>query len=168
MAENLEESQPRKEKKKWKALLFGVGAFLLFKGLGLLKILIIPLLKIFGIGHLIDFQDISIVGILKLTLLIDTLFLLTFIPITRYFNGMLIFHLNLRRFHIMLLGAGWLSICFSIAIDNYFNDNWEWWNYMVGFLTVLTIALMCLLLELILLHFYGRLWRVIAQKRRTI
>lgn len=168
MAENLKESQPRKEKKKWKALLFGVGAFLLFKGLGLLKILIIPLLKILGIGHLFEFQGISISGILELTLLIDTLFLLTFIPFTRYFNGLLIFHLNLRRFHIILLGAGWLSICFSVALDRYFNPNWEWWNYVISFILILVGAFAILTLELLLLNLYGKLWRVIAQKRRTI
>jgi hypothetical protein len=68
----------------------------------------------------------------------------------------------------MLLGAGWLSICFSIAIDRFFDINWEWWNYVVGFVIVLAIAVIIFLLELVLLHFYGRIWRIMAEKKRTI
>lgn len=168
MGENIEESKPHKKKKNWKALLLGVGAFLLFKAFGVLKLLILPLLKIIGIGNIGGFHSVSILNILELTLLTDTLFLLAFIPVTRYFGGLLIIHLNLRRFHIILLGAGWLSICFSTAIDQFFSVNWEWWNYVIGFIIVLAIAVLLLFVELLLLHFYGRFWRIMAQKKRTI
>lgn len=168
MGENIEESKPHKKKKNWKALLLGVGAFLLFKAFGFLKLLILPLLKILGIGHISGFHSVSILNILELTLLIDTLFLLAFVPLTRYFKGLLIIHLNLRRFHIILLGAGWLSICFSTAIDQFFSVNWEWWNYVIGFIIVLAIAILLLFVELLLLHFYGRFWRIMAEKKRTI
>jgi hypothetical protein len=37
LGEQLKESKLHKEKKNWKALFLGIGAFLLFKGFGLIK-----------------------------------------------------------------------------------------------------------------------------------
>jgi antibiotic biosynthesis monooxygenase (ABM) superfamily enzyme len=74
MGENIEESKPHKKKKNWKALLLGVGAFLLFKAFGVLKLLIMPLLKIFGIGHLLSFDDFDIVIFVHYFLIAETIF----------------------------------------------------------------------------------------------
>jgi len=167
MAEKLEESQPRKEKKKWKALLFGVGAFLLFKGLGLLKLLVMPLLKIFGMGHLINFNDFDLVIFVQYFLIAETIFLLLFIPFTRFFKGLLILHLTLRKFYLVFLFVGWLSITANYFID-LIDATTVWWHFVIGFVMVFLVAYCFYAIEIILLHLYGRLWRVIAQKRRTI
>jgi hypothetical protein len=169
MAENLEESQPRKEKKKWKALLFGVGAFLLFKGLGLLKWLWKPIFGYLGLTDFFDsFSEVLFLELPPYILLYHTCFLLLFIPLTRFYARLYVLYIVLRKFNMMVIFSCWVGII-MIKVLNYGESNeMPVYFFLIGFPSSFLFAYPILCFQVLLYHLYGRLWRIIAQKRRTI
>ena len=169
MAENLEESQPRKEKKKWKALLFGVGAFLFFKGLGLLKWLWKPLFGYLGLTDFFDsFWEELVLEFPPYILLYHTCFLLLFIPLTRFYYRLNMLNVALRKFNMMVIYLCWVGVIMVTVLNYGERNEMPIYFFLIGFPSSFLFAYPLLCVQVLLYHFYGRLWRVIAQKRRTI
>jgi len=167
LAEETEKSaeKAKSKTKNWKNIAIAIGAFILFKGIGVIKFLFIAGLKIIGIGRLFSFHNFDVFSLFAWELCFVSLFLLAIIPVTRFYERLLIIHLRLNKFYVILLFAGWISVCFHFAFETPLFDNQEFFMMILLLIVPFVLAILLTTGQLFLLKFYGKFWRIIATKK---